>query len=231
MDFNFLKFEKLTIVSYEKAERTGEGEKFVAMFNPESYSLSYENVYSRAQGINTSGRTSQYAMSKPEKLNLKIILDGSGVSTFGLTNIIGRGYDDVYKRVQHFLELTSYMDGEIHEPKYLTLKWGDLLFKCRLSSVTVNYSLFNSSGIPLRAELDTSFFGDIETSERLKKDRKSSPDLTHFRVVGVHDRLPLMCEKIYGAAQYYVEVAKVNNLDDFRNLKPGQEIYFPPIEK
>ncbi len=231
MAFNFLKFEKLTIVSYDKPERTGKGEKFVAMFNPESYSLSYENVYSRAQGINTSGRAAQYAMSKPEKLNLKIILDSTGVSTFGLTNSIGRGHDDVYKQVQHFLELTSHMDGEIHEPKYLTLKWGDLLFKCRLSSVTINYTLFNSSGIPLRAELDTSFFGDIEKSERLKNDRKSSPDLTHYRVVGAHDQLPLMCEKIYGAAQYYVEVAKVNNLDDFRNLKPGQEIYFPPIEK
>ncbi|WP_340200033.1 LysM peptidoglycan-binding domain-containing protein [Ascidiimonas sp. W6] len=231
MAFNFLKFEKLTIVSYEKAERTGKGEKFVAMFNPESYSLSYQNVYDTKQGINTSGRTARYAMSKPEKLNLKIILDGSGVSTFGLTNIIGRGHDDVYKQVQRFLEITSDMDGKIHEPRYLTLKWGDLLFKCRLGSVSINYSLFNSSGIPLRAELDTQFFGDLEKSERLKKERKSSPDLTHYRVAGAHDQLPLMCEKIYGAAQYYVFVAKANHLNDFRNLKPGQEIYFPPIEK
>ncbi|WP_281987735.1 CIS tube protein [Aquimarina aggregata] len=231
MAFNFLKFEKLTIVSYDKVEREDKVDEFVVMFNPESYSLSYENVYSRAQGINTSGRVANYAMSKPEKLNLKIILDGIGVSTFGLTNIIGRGHDDVYKQVQRFLEMTSYMDGKLHEPRFLTLKWGDLLFKCRLGSVTINYTLFNSSGIPLRAELDTSFFGDIEKSERLKKERKSSPDLTHFRIVGAHDRLPLMCEKIYGSPQYYVLVAKANNLDDFRNLKPGQEIYFPPIEK
>ncbi len=242
MALNFLKFEKLTIVSYDKAERTGTGEKFVAMFNPESYALSYENVYGREQGINTSARTARYAMSKPERLNLKIILDGSGVHTLGLTNIIGggaralgfnnsMGKGDVYKQVQRFLELTSYMDGKLHEPKYLTLKWGDLVFKCRLNTVTVNYSLFDNSGIPLRAELDTSFLGDIEQSERLKKERKSSPDLTHYRVVGAHDKLPLMCEKIYGVAQYYLEVAKINNLNDFRNLRPGQEIYFPPIEK
>ncbi len=231
MSLNFFKLEKLTIVSHKKEERKGLGEKFVVMFNPESYSHSYQNVYDNKQGINTSGRKAKYAMSMPEKLNLKIILDGSGVTTFGLTSIMGLGRDDVYKQVQEFMKITSYMDGEIHEPKYLTLKWGDLLFKCRLGSVQVNYSLFDRNGIPLRAELDTEFFGDLEISERLKKENKNSPDLTHYRVVGAHDRLPLMCEKIYGSAQYYLLVAKANHLDDFRNLTPGQEIYFPPIEQ
>ena len=30
---------------------------------------------------------------------------------------------------------------------------------------------------------------------------------------------------------YYLEVARANSLDDFRNLKPGTTIYFPPLEK
>ncbi|WP_298310731.1 hypothetical protein [uncultured Aquimarina sp.] len=229
---NFFKLEKLTIVGHTKAERTDISipeNTFEAMFNPETYSLTYQNVYDPKQGINTSGRKAKYALTKPEKLSIKLILDGSGVSTSNSINLIGKGYKDVYKRVQDFLEITGKMDGEIHEPKYLTLKWGDLLFKCRLASVQVNYSLFNRHGIPIRAELNTEFFGDLETSERLKEENKSSPDLTHYRIVGAHDRLPMMCEKIYGSAQYYTLVAKANNLDDFRNLKPGQEIYFPPI--
>ncbi|MEP5340741.1 MAG: hypothetical protein ABJL44_00075 [Algibacter sp.] len=235
MTINPFKLEKLTIVSSDTEERNGIGKEFVAMFNPESYLLSYENVYDVLQGINTSARTARYAMSKPKELKIKIILDGSGVSDLGLTPVIrrarGRSNDDVYKQVQYFLELTSDMDGKLHEPRYLTLKWGDLQFKCRLGSVDVNYSLFNRSGSPLRAVLDACFFGDIEESERAKKENKNSPDLTHYRIAGAHDQLPLMCEKIYGAAQYYVVVAKANNLDDFRNLKPGQEIYFPPIKK
>ena len=35
-----------------------------------------------------------------------------------------------------------------------------------------------------------------------------------------------MCEEIYGSSQYYLLVAKANGLDDFRNLKPGQENLF-----
>ncbi|MCG8700915.1 MAG: hypothetical protein MI922_22880 [Bacteroidales bacterium] len=230
MAFNFSKLEKLTIVSYPTVLRTGNGEKFTAMFNPESYSLFYQNVYDQKQGINSTGRPSSYHITKPEKLNLKLILDGTGVDNTGFNNM-RFGVEDVYQKVQRFLDITTIMDGKIHEPRYLTLKWGDLVFKCRLMSVNVNYSLFNSSGIPLRAELDTVFFGDLEKSERLKKNRKSSPDLTHYRVVREHDKLPLMCKEIYGSSQYYISVAKANNLDDFRNLKPGMEIYFPPIEK
>lgn len=225
----FFKLEKLTIVSHTNKKRNGPGETFEVMFNPESYSLSYENVYSRKQGINTSGREAQYSMSKPERLKLKLVMDGTGVDLFGVEHVF-KSYD-VNKEIDRFLKLTSYMNGKIHEPKYLTLKWGDLIFKCRLGSVQVTYSLFGRSGIPLRAELDTEFFGDLEESERLKKEDKNSPDLTHYRIVEAHDELPLMCESIYGSSRYYVYVAKANNLDDFRNLEPGQEIYFPPIEK
>lgn len=234
MSFFTSKLEKLTIVSHKNTNGTGQDQTFEAMFNPESYSLHYQNVYDHMQGINTSGRKARYSLTKPERLQLKLILDGTRVDEYQnpiSIRLRGKKDHDVYHRVQDFLEMTSYMDGKAHEPKRLTLKWGDLTFKCRLGSVQVNYTLFDKSGVPLRAELDTEFFGDIEPSDRLRKENKSSPDLTHYRIVEAHDQLPLMCETIYGSSQYYVFVAKVNKLNDFRNLKPGQEIYFPPIEK
>lgn len=225
----FFKLEKLKIHAYSKASRTGRAEIFEVMFNPESYSLNYKNVYDPLQGINTSGREAQYSKSIPSDLRLKIILDGTRVNTYG--HSVFHKSVDVYKQVQEFLRLTYKMDGEIHEPKYLVIKWGDLTYKCRLDSVSVKYGLFDNRGVPLRAELDTVFFGDIEESERLKDENKNSPDLTHSRIVGAHDRLPQMCAEIYGSPNYYIQVAKANNLFDFRDLQPGQEIFFPPIEK
>lgn len=223
------KLEKLKIDAYITPKRTGRPETFEVMFNPETYSLNYKNVYDPSQGINTSGRTAHYSKSIPSDLKLKLILDGTGVNVYGLS-VLGKSID-VYKQVQEFLRLTYKMDGNIHEPKFLVIKWGDLTYKCRLDSVEVKYSLFNKSGVPLRAELDTRFFGEVEESDRLKDENKNSPDLTHSRIVGAHDLLPLMCEKIYGSPKYYIQVAKANNLHDFRDLKPGQEIFFPPIEK
>jgi hypothetical protein len=43
------------------------------------------------------------------------------------------------------------------------------------------------------------------------------------------DTLPLLCFQIYQESKYYVEVARVNGLDDFRNLEPGRQILFPPL--
>jgi hypothetical protein len=40
-----------------------------------------------------------------------------------------------------------------------------------------------------------------------------------------------MCYRIYGDAKYYVEVARFNSLNDFRNLTEGMQIKFPPLAK
>lgn len=222
------KLEKLKIEVFTTRERTRPTDKFEAMFNPESYTQSYENVYNAKQGINTSGSSAKYSLSKPSDLSLKLILDGTNVGKNGLSLFSDR--KSISDRVDDFLDMTFYMDGDIHEPKFLAITWGDLYYKCRLKSVTVNYTLFDTGGNPLRAELDTVFVADPDAKSRLRRENKNSPDLTHWRVVRAHDTLPLLCEQIYGSPHYCIQVAKANKLNDFRNLVPGQELFFPPIQ-
>ena len=50
------------------------------------------------------------------------------------------------------------------------------------------------------------------------------------RLVRAGDTLPLMCYRIYGSAGYYLEVAAVNGIDNFRKLEPGSRVVFPPLE-
>jgi len=99
------------------------------------------------------------------------------------------------------------------------------------SRVNVTYTSFNRDGTPLRAELDTRFISDAEAGKRLAEENKKSADLTHSRVVKSGDTLPLLTQAVYGSSAYYVRVAQVNQLDDFRNLTPGQKIFFPPLEQ
>ncbi|NEP49778.1 MAG: hypothetical protein F6K65_13565 [Moorea sp. SIO3C2] len=236
---NPFKLEKLKIRVYKDGKRTGKGEDtFEVMFNPESYSLKYENVYQNKQGINTRGREAKYTLSKPRNLSLKLILDDTGVADYGGLGFAGAsllgnllGTRDVYKQVDRFLKLTTFMDGKIHEPKYLKIEWGDLIFDCRLVSVNVKYTLFNRSGQPIRAELDTVFKGDLEDSKRIKLENKSSPDLTHTKTVKAGDKLPVMAQEVYGDSAYYIQLARANNVNNFRKLKTGTTIKLPPIEK
>ena len=79
--------------------------------------------------------------------------------------------------------------------------------------------------------VDETFVEQVEDSYRVKKERKSSPDLTHRRVVKAGDHLSLMCAEIYGDPSYYLQVAAANGLDDYRHLVPGQTIRFPPIRE
>ena len=83
----------------------------------------------------------------------------------------------------------------------------------------------------MRATAKVTFKSSIEEEKRAAKEDRQSADLTHIRRVGAGDTLPLMCYRIYGDPKYYLEVAAINGLGDFRSLVPGTEIRFPPIDK
>ena len=233
-----MKLQKLTIKAYKKRSRSvtdlikPDG-TYEAMFNPESFSQKYEIEYGKNQGLNSTNKEVSYARSKPRELNLKLIVDGTGVHEMGLLQF-GR-QKTVSDRVKDFLDLTFRMNGSIHEPNFLVVEWGGkedggLIFSCRLGSVNVTYTSFNRDGSPLRAELDVTLISDQDIKKRMAKENKSSPDLTHSRVVKSGDTLPLLTKEVYGSSMYYLRVAQANDLDNFRNLTPGQELFFPPLE-
>jgi nucleoid-associated protein YgaU len=230
-----MKLKKLTVKAYSSQSRSSTTliqPVFEAMFNPETFSQKYEIEYGKNQGMNSTNSPVNYARSKPRVLNLKLILDGSGVHEMG---IMAFSQKTVSQRVKAFLDLTFRMNGNIHEPNYLLVEWGGkedggLIFSCRLASVDVTYTSFNRDGSPLRAELDISLLSDIDIKKRMAMENKSSPDLTHSRVVKSGDTLPLLTKEIYGNAAYYLRVAQANKLTNFRNLTPGQELFFPPLD-
>lgn len=248
----FVKLEKLKIKTF-KAERRQEGLKelyyshsdkdtYEAMFNPESYSFKYENKFQEHQGINTSGRSARYVLTKARELSMKFIMDDSseragllsGASSLSVeVPILKKRFqrETVYDQVEEFLNLTTRMDGDIHAPRFLRLEWGDLIYDCRVKSVDVKYTLFNRSGKAIRAELDVDFLEDIEPVKLIKQTRKSSPDLTHTRTVVSDDTLPLMAYRIYHDPSQYIRVAHANKINNFRKLKLNSDLKFPPIKE
>nr|VFK36492.1 MAG: hypothetical protein BECKSD772F_GA0070984_100228 [Candidatus Kentron sp. SD]VFK39171.1 MAG: hypothetical protein BECKSD772E_GA0070983_100228 [Candidatus Kentron sp. SD]VFK77813.1 MAG: hypothetical protein BECKSD772D_GA0070982_100227 [Candidatus Kentron sp. SD] len=225
---NPFKLEKLKIKAYKSRSRSMRDliGTFEAMFNPTSFTQKHEIIYGCKQGMNSSGREVDYQRSKPTDLSLQLILDGTGVDPFS-----PGGKKKVSEQVKEFLDLTFRMNGSIHEPNYLVAEWGELIFSCRLGSVEVSYTSFNRDGAALRAELDITLLSDKEVKARMAEENKSSPDLSHGRIVKSGDTLPLLCNEIYGSMAHYPRVAEVNNLDDFRRLVPGQRIIFPPLEE
>lgn len=223
MGLDLFKLEKLKISGFKNVERGGKAPAvFEAMFNPASLSQTYAIVWGSSGGTELS-----YSRSAPGELSLDLILDGTGVSEMGAFALAQKS---VTKRVKEFLDIAYHYDGAIHEANYLVVEWGKLPpFPCRLSSVTINYTLFDRDGSPLRAELKVQLVSDESAKKAAKESHTTSPDLTHSRVVRRGDTLPLLTKAIYGSSAWYVDVARWNGLDDFRDLTPGQTLLFPPL--
>ncbi len=116
--------------------------------------------------------------------------------------------------------------GDAHEPPFVKLTWALETFRCRLQSLNITYKLFKPDGTPLRALIKCSFKEYIPDNENAAVTLATSPDLTHIRIAKQGDSLPLMCYTIYGDESLYLEVARVNNLTNFRKLEDGQRIFF-----
>jgi|SRR5271166_3497155 len=222
------KLEKLHFKAYNSGERTGKViGTFEAMFNPASFKERYEIRYGKRQGFNSSGKVVVYARSEPSQLMLRLILDGTGVDEIGLTALGSR--KTVQERIKDFLDVTFRMNGFIHQPNYLVVEWGELNLWCRLQSVEIQYTSFERDGTARRAELEVSLIRDTTPEKRLRIENKSSPDLTHRRIVRQGETLPLLTKEIYGTSKYYLRVAQASKLDNFRKLTPGQELVFPVL--
>lgn len=213
--------KKMLIEAYTEADYSGSpADSFTVLFNPNTYAQKQEIEYEERQGAGDTGSPQVFKNIKPQEYNFEFVIDGTGTAS----ELI-----DVHQTVERFLTVTGY-DGGIHRPKYLKLVWGALVSKCVLKSAEATYTLFKPDGYPLRAKLKAVFAENIEDTLRVAEERKSSPDLTHVRVVNKGEHLSLMCQKIYGSPDYYLQVAAFNELTNFRQLDIGQTILFPPVK-
>lgn len=223
--------KKMKIVSYTSADYSDDSKdgEFEALINPESYQLDYKIEYNSEQGQGASSSQQRYTMTKPEDLSFEFLFDATGALVTG--GRPGAQKEDITDEIQKFKDMLTAFDGSSHQPRHLKLFWGTLLFKGRLATLQIQFKLFKPDGRPLRAVAKATFKGSIEENFRVALENAQSPDVTHVRTVMAGDTLPLMCHRIYGDSRFYLEVAKANGLSNFRSLRTGDELIFPPIEK
>lgn len=216
------KLKKMVIEAYKEADYSGSpAQTFTVMFNPNTYTQKYEVEYEARQGQGDSGSPQVFGSIKPQEYNFEFLFDGTGTAADKV---------EVQDVVEAFLTVTGKLDGEIHRPMYLKIAWGALISKCVLKSAEITYTLFKPDGYPLRAKVKATFSENIEDALRVAEERKSSPDLTHIRVVKQGDHLSLMAQQMYGDPKYYLQVAQVNNLKNYRKLEIGVSLIFPPLK-
>jgi nucleoid-associated protein YgaU len=215
----FSKTSKLTITNkYSK-------KKFECLLNPSGLSYGATVLFNQQQVPGVESPETKFVGKEAENLSFTILIDGTGaVDAFA---------PNAEKQLQNLKDVMLVYTGSKHEIAPVIITWGTVLagFVGRLETMNINYKLLTTDGKPLRAEVSLTFREDTPAKVDIKQRNTNSPDLSHLVEVKEGDNLPEMCQKIYGNPKMYLEVARINKLTNFRYLKAGTKILFPPISK
>jgi hypothetical protein len=217
------RLEKMLVIAYGNERFENETGRYTVMVNPETYTYNYQIELDSTQGTGTSTANLRFNRAKPEELTFDFVFDGTGV----IPGTLGK---NVVDELETFKNLVIKYQGGNHQPYFVSLVWGALLFKGRVKALKIDFKLFNNEGIPLRAVANVTFQGSVEDNLRVARENAQSPDLTHWVEVNEKETLHLLAHRVYGNPAQYIRVAQANDVNHFRQLKTGQPLRFPPFK-
>ncbi|MGB8195361.1 MAG: hypothetical protein WCF67_25740 [Chitinophagaceae bacterium] len=216
--------EPLKITGYidEEYRTAFEGKPYSVMINPDSIKWQRKINYNEQQSPDSSSASQKYKSTPSDQLNFDIVIDCTG--------IVDPDRTDLSAEIKALEKIVFTYNGDIHRPNFVKIQWGEkLMFKGVLTSFDTSYTLFKPDGNPLRAKVSLGFGQYISPKTAQKQNKQSSPDITHIVTVAEGMTLPQLCQKIWNDDSYYVQVARYNDLNKFRNLKGVKTLIFPPI--
>ena len=194
---------------------------FKAMINPSSCSHTHDVNYQSTVPLGSLPTVGEFSKYCPDTFSFELLLDCSGV--------VGSPVVPVKHQLIDLGNIVHVFNGKEHSPNKVCVIWGSFVFYGCLTKMDITYTLFTPEGDPVRAKVPIELKGYMTKKEEALRANKSSPDLTHVVEVMAGDSLPLLCQRIYRDASYFPAVARANNLTDFRHLKPGTRLVFPPL--
>ena len=228
------KLAKMLILSHSRDDdglMKGVPIPFPVMYNPEKFSKSVGVRYQKKQVAGDAGEELGFEAIEGGEVSFEFLFDATGGSINSIQGEAAKAVDGVDVQIELFLSLTHARNPDTHQPANLTLVWGTFIFSCRLINATIDYTLFNPLGRPLRATINAKFKGDEPRILQAAFDKLFSADLTHARIVKEGETLPGISKEVYGNPKYYLEIAKANRLKNFRSIPAGTELILPPLNK
>lgn len=216
--------QKMKIMSFKKPDFTDPHLAAPLTINPENYTVDYQVSVNTVQAQGTTATPAKFTHNKPSVLTVDLLFDSTGI-------IDDLPRPTVMPEVELLQKCLLDFIGSEHDTPFVVIAWGSLFFKGKCTGLNLTYKLFSPEGWPTRVSAKAVFTGHMTDILRVLKEAVSSPDLTHYRVMKDGDNLPKMCYDIYGDARYYIQVAQANRLANFRKIKTGTELFFPPILK
>lgn len=215
-------FKNMRLVAYKDEKFNSKVAEYVVMLNPESLKWGRTIEYNEEQPIDASAPSQKYNKTPGEKLSFDITIDCTGV--------VDSSRVDLPTEITNLSTVVYDYNGEIHRPNFVAIYWGKgLSFQGVLTTFDSSYTYFKPDGTALRAKVSLAFTSYINPSLRAQQDADESPDITHLVSVVEGDTLPQISKNILDSPDYYIQVARYNGLNKFRQIAAGSQIVIPPL--
>ncbi len=197
-------------------------------FNPAQLSLTRRAQWKATPAqIERDGSLPEFMGAEPREMSVEIFLDSSDEPTS----------NTVLKKVESLLDCcevtTKSIAAKQPSPPWVVFQWGSFStarFTAYVSSVEANYTLFGTTGVPIRATCRLQLH---EIPSKTKGQNPTSGALTAQRVhrVVAGDSLQSLAWREYGDAAAWRSIAEANDIDDPVHLPTGVELVLPAAEE
>ena len=186
------------------------------LFNPEQYDLSKSIKYGSTEIAGLTTPVTQFASGDAETLSMELFFDTSEERT------------DV-RAATELLDQLVTVDGEQHAPPRCRFVWGSLVFTAVVERLEKSFTKFLPTGQPVRTRGNVTF-REYKTA---KQQRDANPffssDTTSIRTVTGEETLWLIADEEYGDPGLWRRIAEANDIDNPRDLRPGQRLVVPEL--
>jgi hypothetical protein len=203
------------------------------LFNPSSYTIVKPVTWSGPRTASGSAGETQPLLNAPT-----LVFGGGGSRTltlellFDVTEPIdGQTIQDVRTKTDAIVALTR-IEPKKKKPPVCEVTWGvapvknsDFPFTGVVTNLTQNFTLFRSTGEPVRAKLTLVM---TEALDVVTDQRQTDPELTTRRVRR-GDSVTGIAADVYGDPALWRVIALANNLDDPRRPKIGRTLSIPKL--
>jgi hypothetical protein len=218
--------EKLRIVPQDRNLS-----EVVALFNPNTYSISKSVEYSSHRRKELNAPLLSFVGGGSRTLSLQLFFDVTESP-----RVDGVPVKDVRALTNKLVELTQISRNSMRPP-VCRIFWGssrfansDFPFTGVVSQLQQEFTFFDPSGTPLRANVNISFTEFLGWGKGSEKDRRKTDPIFTTRVVRRGDSLNSIAAEVYGDPAAWRVIAEANDIDDPRSLQVGIPLRIPEGE-
>jgi len=204
------------------------GKVIHVLFNPTEYNFERANAYKATPVPGLGSPLLQFINGESDHLSMDLVLEDY-TDPKGPTSLLQPEQDPLKKRLEDISKLLE-IDRDLHAPPPVRFNWGPLEFFAVIEKLGRKVAMFHPDGSPARITLSLSFKEYRTLRQQLQDPRRESADKTKRRVVVGREQLWSIAAREYDDTNEWVRIANENDLDDPRDIRPGDWLVLPAME-